>query len=208
MSEDPSHERPPAGASGGPRSAEREVADALQQIASGETASAEPAAETELWAGRTHWKHFAGRVLGWVVANLLAAVLVGWITHRLEGLRAVHGTLIILALVLISGLLVLGQVALRILACRYRLTSQRLFISRGILSQTVDQTELIRVDDVRIYKSFLDRVLGLGTVAVVSTDASDREVTITGIRDPDHVAEAIRKHMRVLRRKSLFVENL
>ena len=60
----------------------------------------------------------------------------------------------------------------------------------------------------RIHKSFLDRVLGLGSVAIVSTDASDREVVLEGIPKPEEVAEAIRTRMRTLRRKSLFIENL
>jgi hypothetical protein len=64
------------------------------------------------------------------------------------------------------------------------------------------------VDDVRLYKPLLNRVFGLGSVAVVSTDATDREVLITGIADPDRVAEAIRGQMRALRRQSVFVENI
>jgi hypothetical protein len=72
----------------------------------------------------------------------------------------------------------------------------------------VDQTELIRVDDVRIHKTLLDRIFGLGTIAILSTDATDREVVIAGVADPDQVAEALRRNMRTLRQKSLFVEHL
>jgi len=81
-------------------------------------------------------------------------------------------------------------------------------LERGILSQTIDQTELIRVDDVRVRKSLLDRVFGLGDVEITSTDASDRLVVLEGIRDPDQVAEDIRSRMRSLRKSSLFIENL
>ena len=51
-------------------------------------------------------------------------------------------------------------------------------------------------------------MFGLGTVAIVSTDATDRETVLTGIAEPDKVAEAIRSRMRTMRSKSLFIENL
>jgi hypothetical protein len=72
----------------------------------------------------------------------------------------------------------------------------------------VDQTELIRVDDVRVKKSMMDRLFGLGSVETLSTDQTDRETMIAGIAEPDKVAEAIRARMRTMRKKSLFVENL
>lgn len=180
----------------------------LETAVGGDGAAPDPEAETEIWVGRTHWKHYAGRLALWLAANVVVAVAIGWVAGRVSWLGARGAFGVILGLLILSGLFVVGRVALTILGRRYRVTSQRLFIDRGILSQTVDQTELIRVDDVRIHKSFLDRVFGLGSVGILSTDASDREIRIEGIANPDAVAEAIRTHMRTLRRKSLFVENL
>jgi len=163
--------------------------------------------EAELWTGRTSWKHYAGRVSLWIVANVLFAALIGWLasTRKWE-LSWVIWT--VLGGVLVSGLILLIPVFLRIISRRYRLTSQRLFIERGILSQTIDQTELIRVDDVRVEKTFLDRVFGVGTVSLLSTDVSDRLVVIEGIDNAERVAEAVRSNMRTQRGKALFVENL
>ena len=166
-------------------------------------------AETDIWTGRTHWHHYAGRLALWLVGNVMAIVLVIWLARRIEWLSFRAGFAILVVILLVSGLeMVVRRAFLNILRHRYRLTTQRLFIERGILSRTIDQTELIRVDDVRLYKGFLDRLLGLGSVAVVSTDATDREVVIEGIAEPEKVAEAIRTRMRTMRRKSLFVENL
>lgn len=177
-------------------------------IGAGDGAALDPGAETELWTGRTQWKHYAGRLVLWVVGNILVAVLLGWLASHVGWLTARGVFWVIVGIIVVSGILVVGRVFIRILGLRYRLTTQRLFIERGILSRTVDQTELIRVDDVRLYKSFLDRLFGLGSVAILSTDATDREILIEGIAEAEQVAEAIRAHMRVLRRKSLFVENL
>jgi len=160
--------------------------------------------ETELWSGRTSWKHYAGRVGLWIVGNVLFAALIVWLASAKKwfGLAGVIYT------VAVSGLIFIIPVFLRIISRRYRLTSQRLFIERGILSQTIDQTELIRVDDVRVEKTLLDRVFGLGTVSLLSTDVSDRLVVIEGIDNADKVAEAVRTNMRAQRGKALFVENL
>ena len=168
----------------------------------------EPAAETDIWVGRTHWKHYAGRLALWLVANVVLAVLIGWVASRADWLGAGGAFWAIAGVFAVSGLIVVGGVATRILGTRYRLTSQRLFIERGTLSQTVDQTELIRVDDVRLKKGVMDRLFGLGSVETRSTDATDRETVIAGIAEPDKVAEAIRARVRSMRKKSLFVENL
>jgi len=163
--------------------------------------------ETELWSGRTSWKHYAGRIGLWVVANILFSALIGWIASaRKWELSWVIWT--VLAGVVVSGLIFIIPVFLRIISRRYRLTSQRLFIERGILSQTIDQTELIRVDDVRLEKTLLDRIFGLGTVSLLSTDVSDRLVVIEGVNNAEKVAESVRTNMRAQRGKALFVENL
>lgn len=168
----------------------------------------EAQAERALWVGRTHWKHYIGRLALWLLVIFAVAVAVGWAAESLDGLDWRGAFWIDAAVIGLTGIWVLGGVAWRILSCRYRLTSQRLFIEQGILSQTIDQTELVRVDDVRIRKSLTDRIFALGTVVVSSTDATDRQVTIVGIREPDRVAELIRANMRTMRRRSLYVENI
>lgn len=177
-------------------------------VAGGDGASLDPNREVEIWTGRTDWKHYAGRLFLWFIANVALGILIGMAARRFEWLSSVAAFWIIAVIVVVSGLVVIGRVFLTIIGRRYRVTSQRLFVENGILSQTVDQTELIRVDDVRIHKTLLDRIFGLGTIAILSTDATDREVVIAGVAAPDQVAESLRRNMRTLRQKSLFVENL
>jgi len=182
---------------------------ALAEAAGGNGTALDPGAETDIWTGRTHWQHYAGRLALWLIGNLAVIVLVIWLARRIEWLTFKAGFAIAAVILVVSGLeMVVRRVFLNILSHRYRLTTQRLFIERGILSRTIDQTELIRVDDVRLHKSFLDRMFRLGSVAVVSTDATDREIVIEGIAEPEKVAEAIRTRMRAMRSKSLFIENL
>ena len=166
----------------------------------GDGAAIDPSEENEVWQGHTSWKHFVDLALvalGWSVIALIVAIIasptVGWVISLLA---------------LLGWFYVFGRIVFAVLNCNYRLTTQRLFIERGILSRTIDQAELIRVDDVRIHKSLLNRFCGLGTVEVLSTDVSDREVKIVGVENPEFLADSIRQNMRLLRRKSLFIENL
>jgi len=164
--------------------------------------------EAAVWTGRTSWRHYAGRVCLWFLGNAAAAVIIAMLAQRSQTMTGMHAFGLVAALAGISAIIALLPVALVILGSRYRLTTERLIIERGILSQTIDQTELIRVDDVRIHKSLLDRILGLGTVAIISTDVTDREILVPGVVGAEEVAEAVRARVRALRKKSLFVENL
>ncbi|MHC5111623.1 MAG: PH domain-containing protein [Planctomycetota bacterium] len=176
--------------------------------AGGDGADTSPSAEEDLWQGRTCWKHFITRIATWfIVAGGLTGIML-WGAGNWTWLSGTVAWIVIIVGSAAGFVAILGGPVLAILGRKYRVTTQRLFIEKGILSQTIDQTELIRVDDVRIYKSFADRIFGLGTVAIISTDSTDRELRIEGIVDPEQVGEAIRGRMRSMRRKSLFVENL
>ena len=166
----------------------------------GDGATLDPQDEHDLWEGHTSWKHFVDLVLVAVGWTIVAAIV--WFTTP----PYMGWTVLFLAMA--GWLYVAVRIAHGILYHRYRLTTQRLFIERGILSRTIDQAELIRVDDVRIKKTLLNRFTRLGTLQIFSTDASDRQVEIIGIENPEALADSIREHMRALRQKSLFVESL
>ncbi len=160
----------------------------------------DPESEEDLWQGRSSWKFYADLILvaaGWTVI----AGIVWFTTPRWLGW-------IVVFMALAGWVYVAGRVAHGLLNYHYRLTTQRLFTERGVLSRTIDQTELIRIDDVRIHKTLLNRMTGVGSVELFSTDASDRHVTIWGVEKPDELAESIRDRMRSLRQRSLFVESL
>ncbi len=160
----------------------------------------DPESEEDLWQGRSSWKFFADLIVvaaGWT----LIAAIVWFTTPPWSGWT-------VLLMALLGWVYVGVRVAHGLLNYHYRLTTQRLFIERGILSRTIDQAELIRIDDVRIHKSLMNRMTGVGSVELFSTDASDRQVTLWGVEKPDELADSIRDNMRRLRQRSLFVESL
>ncbi|NOX58870.1 MAG: PH domain-containing protein [Planctomycetes bacterium] len=176
-------------------------------IGGGDGASADPANEKSVWQGRTDWRHYIGICLVSGSAIILAWTIIIYAASK----TSLSGWWALIIGVLLTGLVVVivgGWILLQILRTRYRLTDQRLFVERGIFSQTIDQSELIRVDDVRLRKKFTDRIFGLGSIELLTTDTSDRGLIIEGVANPEKIAEHIRTRMRELRSRSLFIENL
>jgi uncharacterized membrane protein YdbT with pleckstrin-like domain len=156
--------------------------------------------EQELWRGHPHWKDFLD-----LVCTALLWTLVGTIFAVMGGSTTRWGVMIVTAS---AWAYVVLRIAYGMLNYHYRLTTERLFVSTGVFSKTIDQLELVRVDDVRIRKSLVERIVGLGTVEIISTDASHTETILRGIEDPERLADMVRHHMRQLRQQSVYVERL
>lgn len=82
---------------------------------------------------------------------------------------------------------------------RMTLTTQRLRIEEGVLTKRVDEIELYRIKDTQLKQSVIDRVLGLGTVEVVSSDETNPVLHIKSIRDAKNMREQLRQCVEKLR---------
>lgn len=127
-------------------------------------------------------------VLG-VVLLILAAFTRGWVAYC--------GLL----LLLMAGVMWLGKyLALRFV--HYRLSSQRLFITTGILNKKTVEIELFRVRDLSVDQTFLQRMLGIGSIYAVSTDSDVPRLSFFGIRDPLRIKELLRQHVMESRQRT------
>ncbi len=107
----------------------------------------------------------------------------------------------ILLLPLVIGLFILLSVWIKVASLRYRLTTQRLFVRRGLIAKRLEELELFRVKDVIVQQGVLQRFLGVGTVTVLSTDDSTPRLDLVGVLHPIDVKEAVRKHYRAARKR-------
>lgn len=82
---------------------------------------------------------------------------------------------------------------------RYALSEDRLFLSRGFLNVKHDEIVLYRVRDLRVSVSLWQRIFGVGSVMVVSTDKSIPELTLKNIRQPNEVKELIHEHVEKMK---------
>jgi len=79
----------------------------------------------------------------------------------------------------------------RRLSTKYMITSQRLRISKGIVSRKVQETRLDRVQNVNYDQGVLDRMLGVGTVDFDTAGTDDSEFRFDWVNGPDKVVTAV-----------------
>jgi len=137
-----------------------------------------------LWLGRPSMLALAGTVLktGCFVA---VCAVVGWypVTKLITYLPKVSVSTVRLAQIegwLDLGALGLGLAALLALAWRvlalksnyYEVTPDRIEWSHGIFDRKVDNLDMFRVTDLKLRRSLLDCLFGIGTVTVLTSDES------------------------------------
>lgn len=80
---------------------------------------------------------------------------------------------------------------LRISLTKYSLTSDRLFKEVGLLAKKEDQTQLYKVSDISLKRGFLQRIFGLGTIELITSDPSNPVILIENISKAREVSELI-----------------
>ncbi len=78
---------------------------------------------------------------------------------------------------------------------RYALSDDRLFISVGFLNIKDDEILLYRVRDIDTSRSLWQRLFGVGTVTVMSSDKTMPTLVLQNIKDPIFVKELIHKQV-------------
>ena len=91
---------------------------------------------------------------------------------------------------------------------RYSLSEDRLFISEGFLNIKDDEILLYRVRDIDTRRSLWQRLFGVGTIIVVSSDKTMPNLVLKNIKDPVFVKELIHKQVEemMIRRRVRFGE--
>ena len=71
----------------------------------------------------------------------------------------------------------------------YRLTSNRLFINSGFLTQNQDEVRLYRITDVSLSRTLMQRIFGLSTIHCNSSDKTLGNFDIINVKDGENVKE-------------------
>ncbi len=164
--------------------------------------------ETDIWEARYSLKNYVGRAL------VLLALTGFWIYVATYNSNEARGRMSYFANFV--GWVTLGLwvlLGLRMLQAHYsryyKLTTRRLIHASGILRARHDQMELLHVKDVFTSQdTILQRILGLGTVVVVSDDADLPTFYYNGVNAPKKVMDLIWHHTRAEReQRSVEVSN-
>lgn len=78
---------------------------------------------------------------------------------------------------------------------RYSLSEDRLFCETGLLNLRADEVLLYRVRDLQLNMSLGQRIFGVGTVCVVSSDKSVPHLDLKNVKRPREVKELIHKNV-------------
>lgn len=82
---------------------------------------------------------------------------------------------------------------------RYALTEDRLFLSVGFFSMKDDELLLYRVRDITTRRSLWQRLFGMGTVTIISTDKSQPTLVLKNIKRPLEVKELIHRQVEEMK---------
>jgi uncharacterized membrane protein YdbT with pleckstrin-like domain len=96
--------------------------------------------------------------------------------------------------VLFAVMVLVGFV--RRMATNYMITSQRLYIRRGILSKSEQQTRIDRVQNVNTNQTLVQRMLFVGTVDFDTAGTDDSEFRFVGVSSPGKIVQAVDRAQR------------
>jgi uncharacterized membrane protein YdbT with pleckstrin-like domain len=142
--------------------------------------------ERIVFEGHPSWRAVLSFYVTGIIGALVVAAIVALVASVVVG--------IIVAVVLIAGVVLVGLI--KRVATVYMVSSQRLYIRRGILAKRVQQTRIDRVQNVNTDQTLMDRILRVGTVDFDTAGTDDSEFRFVGIASPDAVVAAVDRAQR------------
>jgi uncharacterized membrane protein YdbT with pleckstrin-like domain len=142
--------------------------------------------EQLVFEGHPSWR----ALLAFYGSGVGGALVIAVIVALVSGI----GLAIAVGAALVAAVVVVGFV--KRMATTYLVSTQRLYIRRGILAKRVQQTRIDRVQNVNTEQSLLERILRTGTVDFDTAGTDDSEFRFVGIASPDAVVSAVDRAQR------------
>ena len=159
--------------------------------------------ERELWRGGYSARAMIG---AWLLGGLISVALPVLAICLSFGKVAWYAMVIAILLLWLYFFIVLCY---RRLNVRYVLTTQKFTHETGILRRVTDRIEVIDMDDITLEQKFLERLVGVGTIRIGSTDRTHPELMLVGIENVKEVAEKLDDNRRAeRRRRGLHIESI
>lgn len=102
---------------------------------------------------------------------------------------------IVLGVVLIPfvvGFILLAWVAVEMFSNRYKVTTRRVIVRRGIIAKHTDEVEIRDVRSVNLRQGIIQRLFGIGDLFLATAGHEGVEVSIKGVNDPEGLKDLIR----------------
>ena len=172
-----------------------------QQVASRQSPRGEDEPEETLWRGGYSGKAMVGT---WLLLGLISVALL-----VASFFIAEFSWLIAIGVIVVMWLVGALSYLWRRFGVDYALTTQRFIHKAGLLSRRSDRIEVIDIDDVSYHQGLVQRLFGVGTIIISSSDRSHPELTMVGIDQVADVAGLIDDTRRKERRRhSVHIESV
>ncbi len=140
------------------------------------------------WAGLPDYlKSFLVLLIG------LGAMAYGYFDKAGKLPKDVDHLLIVVGAVLwVMSIAIFAFGLLKVSSMRYCITTALIERQTGVFQSQTDSLDLARVKDVQLQQSFIDRNLGLGTIVLLSSDATDPLLAMESMPQARTLYEAVR----------------
>ena len=91
--------------------------------------------------------------------------------------------------------------ALPLYFTKYTINEDKLSITSGFLNITVDDAYMYKIQDVRLTKSFLERIFKIGTITCYTGDTTHPELKLQQIKNASKIKDFILEASEEARRK-------
>ena len=98
----------------------------------------------------------------------------------------------------------------RMLALRshhYTVSNQRIKVEDGVFSKALAEIDVRTIDDITFRQTFVERLCGVGQIAIVSSDPARARITLLGVANPREIRELIRNSAYQATRGQLFTRS-
>jgi len=109
--------------------------------------------------------------------------------------------LVTLILVVI-GLICLFVPLIQTKRYRFRITNYRIDFQRGLLSRSIDTLELWHVEDLRFHQSIMARILGIGTITILSKHPTTPMLVIPSIPHAQTLFKTLEQRVIAVKRQA------
>ncbi len=181
---------------------------AFQNAVLQKTSGAPIEPETHLWSGGYSPKAMFGTWILSLISSVIVVVAIGLAPTFMPNFE---GTQILWmvggGIIGLWWLYAIATYAYRRVSVHYELTTQRFIHTHGILTRTTDRIEVLDIDDVTFSQGLVQRILGVGTIILSSSDRSHPNLRLEGIDKVSEISGLIDDTRRKERRKrSLHIE--
>ncbi|MEA2238339.1 MAG: hypothetical protein QOC81_3063 [Thermoanaerobaculia bacterium] len=164
--------------------------------------------EETLWQGSPSWRILLGKVVVMILTAVLVPLAASFISSHtadleMSGRIMKYGwwvTVILLLWQVITFLIAM----MRLQSTLYTITSQRVMFEQGLFAKSLNEIDLRSVDDTQFFQSFMERLLGIGNVSLVSSDKALPMTMLRGVHDPRKLRELIRSRAYQVSQRQVF----